>query len=261
MKRQVKLKTLSTIIGLIFLILLSYAVFATPQGPGQVIVGTPQRRNSSGTDNTTGGFVVQAQAGNVTLLTINSTRITSRWQGYYGNITGTITLDDAFNNTIYNWLLVSPVGEIYASNGSASGAVTWSNIFCFNYTNNLSEGQNRVQRFNGTALESMIGASDGDRDNVNATFNATFTGSFQVGGTTISSTSGCRQATLFVSDNYQTSRFVEVLLSDNDSIVFTSLLEQDQTGFQGSPLDFEMIVGENGDLTAATNYYFFVELS
>ena len=259
-----KVKSLGSIIlpitVIIFLVVMGYAVFAAPQGPGQIIVGTPQRRTVA-LDNETGGTLIQAQAGNVTSLIINSTKLTLRWQGYYGNVTGAITLDDASNNTIYNWQLASPTGEIYASNGSASGAVTWSNIFCFNYTNNLSEGQNRVQRFNGTALESMIGAATSDRDSVNGTFNATFTGTFQVASTTISSTSGCRQVTLFVSDAYQTSKFVEVLLSDNDSIVFTSLLEQDQTGFQGSPLDFEMIVGENGDLTAATNYYFFVELA
>ena len=256
-----KTKTLSAIVVLIALLTLSYEVFAAPQGAGQVIKGTPDRRSGAGLDNATGGTIIQAQAGNVTSLIINSTRLTSRWQGYYGNITGTITLDDAFNNTLYNWQLASPQGEIYASNGSATGAVTWGNIFCFNYTNNLSNGNGMIQRFNGTALESMIGSTTGDRDNVNGTFNASFTGSFAVGATSISSTSGCKQTTLFVSDLYQTTKFVEVLLSDNDSIVFTSLLEQDQTGFSGSTLDFEMIVGENGDVTAATNYYFFVELS
>jgi hypothetical protein len=39
------------------------------------------------------------------------------------------------------------------------------------------------------------------------------------------------------------------------------LLEQDATGFSGSTLDFQMIVGENGDTEEATNYYFYVELS
>ena len=258
-----KARTLSTIVAVIGLVLLSYAVFAVPEGPGQVTKGSNERRSGAGTDNATAGTAVQAQAGNVTALNINSTRITSRWQGYYGNVTGAITLDDAGNNTLYDWQIASPQGEIYASNGSASGAVTWADIFCFNYTNNLTAGQNRVQRFNGTALESMIGASVSDRDSLNGTFNGTFTGSFSVGSTTISSTSGCRQVTLFVNDVYQTTDFVEVLLSDNNSIVFTALLEQDADGFQSgsATLDFELIVGENGDSTDAMNYYFFVELT
>ena len=256
-----KTKTLSAIAAVVLLAALAYAglVQAAPQGPGTVKIGTPERR-TGGIDPTT-GTTVQAQAGNVTSLVINSTKLTSRWQGYYGNITGTITLDDAVNNTLYNWQLATPQGEVYASNGSASGAVTWASVFCFNYTNNLSAGQSNVQRFNGSDLERMIGSSIGDQDSVNNTFNASFTGSFQVGSTTINSASGCREVTLFVNDAHQTARFTEVLLSDNDSIVFTSLIENSQTGFSGSPLDFEMIVGENGDTVAATNYYFFVELS
>lgn len=260
-----KARMLSVIVAVIVLVILSYPVLAQPEGPGQIIRGSNERRGQSGTDNATGGTIVQAQAGNVTALTINSTKITSRWQGYYGNVTGEITLDDAFNSTLYNWQLASPQGEIYASNGSATGAVTWANVFCFNYSNNRSEGQPIVQRFNGTDLEQMIGAnvSNGDRDSVNGTFNATFTGSFAVGSTTIDNTDSCRQVTLFVNDVHQTTDFVEVLLTDNNSIIFTALLEQDADGFQtgAATLDFELIVGENGDITTATNYYFFVELT
>ena len=256
-------KTSSVITGLLIFVFLSIAVFAVPGGPGTTQIGTPDRRsvgldNTTGGTNATGGKLVQAQAGNVTALNINSTRLTSRWQGYYGNVSGVITLDDASNNTLYNWQLASAQGEIYAANDSV---VVWANIFCFNYTNNLSGGQPTVQRFNGTDLERTIGSNIYDRDSVNATFNASFTGSFQVGSTTINSQSGCRQSTLNVNDQYQTSKFVEVLLTDNNSIVYTALLEQKQTGFSGSALDFEMLVGENGDTVAATNYYFFVELS
>ena len=250
----------NVIMLLMAFLILNYVVFATPTGPSTVQKGTPERRNIS-IDNATGGTLVQAQAGNVTALNINSTTLTRRWQGYFGNVTGTITLDDALNNTLYDWKLASPQGEVYASNGSDSATVTWTNVFCFNYTNNLSAGQTNVQRFNGTDVERMIGANISERDSLNGTFNASFAGSFSVGSTSITSTSGCRQTTLFVNDNYQTSKFVEVLLTDNDSIIFTSLLEQDATGFSGSTLDFEMIVGDNGDDSAATNYYFFVELT
>lgn len=250
---------LAIILLLITLVLISYTAFAEPLGPSNFTLGSPDRR-VTGID-TNSGTAVQAQAGNVTALNINSTRLTRRWQGYYGNITGTITLDDASNNTLFSWQLLSPQGEIYASNGSASGAVTWSNVFCFNYSNNKTDGQAIVQRFNGTDLERTLGANPTDSDSVNRTFNATYTGVFEVGTLTISSASSCRQTTLFVNDAYQTSRFVEVLLTDNDSIIYTALLEQDATGFSGSTLDFEMIVGENGDSAAATNYYFFVELS
>ena len=254
-----KTKTLSALIFLFVITLLSYAALAVPQGP-EKIQRTNDFRRTSGLDNGT-GVTIFAQAGNVTSLNITSVRLTNRWQGYYGNVTGAITLDDGNNNTLYDWQLASPVGEIYASNGSIGGAVTWSNIFCFNYTNNLSEGQAIVQSFNGSDLEGSIGATIADHDSVNATFNQTYTGSFQVGGITIGAANACRQVSLYVNDAYQSTKFKEVLLTDNASIVYTALLEQDQTGFQGGPVDFEMIVGENGEVPAATPYYFFVELS
>ena len=255
-----KMKTKS-FIGFLFcliILVLSYSVFAAPLGPQQILQATPQRR-SSGLD-TSGGTSIQGQAGNLTSVNISSLALTKRWQGYFGNVTGTITLDDTNGNTIYNWQLLNPQGEVYVANGSASGAVTWTNVFCFNYTNNKTNGP-VVQRFNGTDLERTIGSNIYDRDSVNSTFNDTFTGTFTVGSTTITATSGCRQTTLFVSDAYQQTDFVEVLLTDNDSIIYTALLESDTTGFESAPVDFEAIVGENGDTVAATTYYFFVELA
>ena len=121
-----KAKTFSVILSLAahlaISIFLGTSSFAAPQGPGKINRGTPDHRSGAGTDNETGGAIVQTQSGNMTSLGINSTKITLRWQGFYGNVTGTITLDDASNNTLYNWQLASPQGEIYASNGSTSGA-------------------------------------------------------------------------------------------------------------------------------------------
>ncbi len=254
------MKKSSVILGAIILVMLSYAAFAAPTGPGTLTKGANDRRTTA-IDNSTGGTRIQAQAGNVTALFINSTRLTQRWQGYYGNITGQITLDDTNNNTLYDWQLLSPRGEIYASNGTEGGTVTWANVFCFNYTNNLSEGQTRVQLFNGTDVERSIGANAYDHDSINSTFNSTFADTFQVGGITIDSASSCRMTHLYVNDLAQQTRYTEVLLSDNQSLIYTAILEQDQTGFQGAAVDFEMIVGENGDTAAAQYYYFFVELT
>jgi hypothetical protein len=234
------------------LLLLSLA-HADPQGPTQITRGQSERAPSSPPTQ------VQAEAGNVTSLQIIATKITSRWQGFYGNVTGNITLADSSSNAMYNWIETAPRGEIYAVNGSATPV--WDDVFCFNFTNNLSAGQNVVQRFNGTDLERTLGLNPTDADGVDETFNRTFTGSFQVAGNTISSTSGCRTVALNVNGGYQEQRFQEVLLTDNNSIIYTAIMENSETGFQGAPTDFQMIVGENGDTAAPTNYYFYVELT
>jgi hypothetical protein len=250
---EVKVSMLGLVLLILALALTSALVFADPQGPTGISEGADERRS----DNSP--VVVQAQAGNVTSLTINATRITNRWQGYYGNVTGTITLDDAGNNTLYEWNLASPKGEIYAVNDSV--IPTWSDVYCFNFSNNKSAGEPIVQRFNGSDLENALGMNPDDNDGVDETFNLTFTGTFQVGLSTIDSSSGCSSVSLHVSDSYDQLKFNETMLTDNNSIIFTTILEDDATGFQGSTLDFQMIVGENGDTINPTNYYFYVELT
>ena len=71
-----------------------------------------------------------AEAGNVTEITMNFTSVTQSWAGFFGNITGMLTLDDAQNYTFYDWVIHEPRGEIYASERSD---VQWANITCFDF--------------------------------------------------------------------------------------------------------------------------------
>ena len=96
-----------------------------PQGPDELNVGTPTRKTDPGVKTDT-----KAWAGNVTGLNISAQSITQAWQGYFGNVTGIITLDDSYNRTLYDWTLADPEGEVYAANDT----VTWTNIQCFNFT-------------------------------------------------------------------------------------------------------------------------------
>jgi hypothetical protein len=238
------------IILVIALALLSLKVLAAdPTGPESIERGADERRP------TADPIAVQAQAGNVTALTINATKITSRWQGYYGNITGTITLDDANNATMYSWEIASPQGEIYAVNDSTTP--TWGDIVCFNFSKTSAE-----QNVTLSGLQDSLGMNSTDADTVNKTFNHTFKGSLTVGSVTLTEGDGCQVVSLNVEDKYDAAKFNETILTDNTTkIIYTALLEQDATGFQGSNLDFQMIVGENGDTTEATSYYFYVELT
>jgi len=97
---------LLTIVLSIFLFALVSAV--EPFG-ANVVNLTSSRMNASAAGNTT------AIAGNVTELAISGYSITQSWQGYFGNVTGTIMLADNSDNVMYNWSLASPEGEIYAS--------------------------------------------------------------------------------------------------------------------------------------------------
>lgn len=250
---RMKTKTLNSIAALIaILVLLSFAVLAVPQGPTGIKEGTDERRAVS---DSTEGTLKQAQAGNMTALILNSTRITSRWQGYYGNVTGEITLDDASNNSLYSWELITPQGEIYAVNHSTTP--TWTEVACFNFTD---DSQNVTL----TELEDSLGITDQyDKEGVNETFNITYTDSFNVGSTAVSGTD-CKIAGLFVNSAYDSLSFNETILHQNRSgemVIYVSFVENSAAGFSGAPLDFQMIVGEDGDEDTAKNYYFYIELS
>ncbi len=194
---------------------------------------------------------VPAQAGNVTELNIFGYSTTQSWQGYFGNVSGTIQLADANGNVMYNWSQVNAEGEVYAVNQST---VSWSSIECFNFTS--------TTELNVTGLESAYNIAPDDVDGVDETFNLNNHPAFAVG--TISFSSGeCKNTKLF--NNAGVGTFDEVLLYDstNDIPVFASILSDDTTGFNDASTDFEMLVledGHNGD-SSTTTYYFYIELN
>lgn len=264
--------------SLIFIIvLLTTLVLAEPNGPDTITVAGSGRHT-----NESGAVRVDAAAGNVTALVISQVRSSQAWQGYYGNITGTIVLDDANNQTLYDWSLPSPTGEVYASN---STIVTWGNIFCLNISSNRNSsgpagssaspgGSNNIAAFNGSQIELLYGINVTDKDGLNETFNDSYVSStgFRVGAITIDTTDGCSAAHPYTTEAYSYDHvtgtgWIELLLTDNISFVFTSLVRESANGFQtGSTdtYDFQMLVLENGhsgwDVTT-TPYYFFVELA
>jgi len=197
---------------------------------------------------------VPAQAGNVTQLNIFGYTTTQSWQGYYGNVTGTIILADSNDKALYNWSLAAPEGEVYASvNGS--GEIDWGNIACFDLEGNHE------------ALETRYNISTDDVDGVNETFKAVNGHDpFYTAGTFFD-TGTCASTQIFDSSGQgNDNNFEEVLLTDASSatqVIFASLLEEeDIAGFDGEYYDFEMLVLENGHgtNTETTPYYFYVEL-
>ncbi len=225
-------------------------IFAAPLGPSNITI-FPSETFS---DNLSPKLVT-AQAGNVTQLLINDTRVTSRWQGYYGNVTGNVILSDASNSTLYKWNLV-PSGEVYAANSSS---IDWASVKCVNFSSNLSDGYS----FNLSGLERFYSAGSSDVDGIDETFNDTYVNStgFMVGSIQIETSKKCPLTYTFINSAYQTASYPEVILTDNTSIIYTTLLERSITGFNGRRSDFQMLVAENGNDPAPTNYYFYIEVS
>jgi hypothetical protein len=224
-----------------------------PEGPTMLNIENTSRREPAAAST------IEALAGNVTQLSIVGNTVTQTWQAYYGNVSGSITLDDALNNTIYNWAVASPQGEIYASEAPIS--FVYGNIFCYDF--NMSDAG--YSDFNTLAeYEALLGLESDDADGIDETFaESADYDDFYVASGYINST--CPTTQMYnQSEQKDPSTFQEVLLYDNTSnrMVYTALLEQDALGFNDQQWDFEMIVGENGHDgdTTTTTYYFYVEL-
>jgi len=202
-----------------------------------------------------------AIAGNVTELAISGYSVTQSWQGYFGNVTGTIMLADNSDNVMYNWSLASPEGEIYAS---TNDSILWANIKCLE--------DERGTYFEG--LEAEFGIASDDVDGVNETFSIGGTHENGFGLThdlfytnNIQFSAGtCASTHIFAANQNATdSTFQEVLMYETStaSIIFASILDEESPlGFDGRAHDFEMLVLEDGHLTntATTTYFFWVEL-
>jgi hypothetical protein len=246
--------SITIFIALIILIILGGIVLSTPSTPNYINTGIPETRPIG-----TSGITIEADAGNITELTIEGTRITNYWQGYYGNVTGVITLDDADNFTLFEWSLGTIEGEIYAANATVSD---WSTVRCINlsadYPGYNCTGQSE-ECLNITEIENAYGMIATDNDGVDETFNGTL-GSITIGTITLNN---CPMVNLYVNDSSQSTYYWnETMLTINNSetIIYAGIINEDGWAFNNVTRDFQMIVGENKE-SGASSYYFYAELS
>jgi hypothetical protein len=255
---------LAWIILIIFFYLL-LNVAAEPFGASTVTPGRNERAPND-TPQSHG-----AQAGNVTEIIISGYSITQSWQGYFGNVTGTLMLADASDNVMYNWSEQSPAGEIFASTNST---IMWNSVMCFNFTADGTgaddSGQVGNTSFYGTnksQLETIFNINESDVDGIDETFTLIGAGThdeFFVASHEFED--GECQSTRIFSDagKGEDNKFEEILLYEyqTGSTIFTTLLEQDLTGFDSGSHDFQMIVPEDGHDAdvETTEYFFFLEI-
>jgi hypothetical protein len=181
-----------------------------------------------------------AEAGNVTYLDINGTSATELWQGYFGTVSGGITLADANGDSFYDWNVINGVGEVLATR---SIVVDWSLINCSNQTQIYQE-------------EELLNIPNESNNGVNDTYLMTNHPEFEVGGRYISN---CR-ATKTNNATEEKSRFWNVLLSSNSTnTVYVALLDNDQVGFNGSIIDFQLLVPVDR-ITGIATYNMYLEI-
>ncbi|MCK4670722.1 MAG: hypothetical protein KAT43_05975 [Nanoarchaeota archaeon] len=191
---------------------------------------------TGGTTNATGGYIANRD------LLVQSQ--TNAWQGYYGQITGNLSLADASGDVMYAWTSVTIEGEVFASR---SNSVVWTSIAAYNGTG--------VNMSNCTVEETITGTGS---DRVNKTFTAG-TGpraSTNIANQVIAVNSACATET-YVSGAQVSDVWEEYILTDGTNYVWASEINDSGTAFDGNTEDFQLIVPAN---TTTLTYYLYVEL-
>ena len=231
---------------ILFISLVTFAL------PSLVLAISPSGASLTSISNETGSLDPagshSAIAGNLTLVNVASTVTTQTWQGYFGNVTGTVQLADGSDNVMYNWSLASPEGEIYAS---VNNSVNWVGTQCYNNTTFTSN------------LELEYNIANNDVDGIDETFSLQDHDAFYVNNVLIN-TNTCMSTRIYGDTGAGVNaEFEEVLLKGgSNETIFASILEENMLGFDSASHDFQMIVledGHNAD-TSTRPYYLFVEL-
>jgi hypothetical protein len=252
MKNRKKLVEVFLILAIglsIFLLIRVQA--ADPVGPDSIDI------ISNVTKNTTSPKMINISGGRIGTFDINATIQNPRWKAFIGNVTGRFTLTDPEGATVFDWTISSITGRIYATANST--ALSWGSINCSNVTS--LEWEN--VKFNHTRAD----------DNITVTFNATINSTddnltvsgshnpFYVGNRYMPA-STCPTLNTYESSNPQDTDFEEVALYDGGNMIYATLLEDNEPGYNGYKYDFQMIVPEIGlsDFGGATAYYIYVEI-
>jgi hypothetical protein len=190
-----------------------------------------------------GVSTANAQAGNVTQLDIDQTRITDIWQGFFGSVSGQIVLENSAGANFYDWTLAAITGEVYATRNTVTD---WTGINCSNSTHWEEE-------------ETELNIISASVDGINETYSAYSHPSFQV-GTKQFATNVCPSVRPF-NGTASASQFYNVMLNSNaTNSVYTVILAENQNAFDNSTADFEVLVPADRTSGLAT-YYFYVELN
>jgi len=208
------------------------------------------------TKNTSGAQMINISGGRIANVDVNATIQNPRWKAFVGNVTGKFTLMDPEGATVFDWTISSITGRIYAT--ANQSAISWGTVNCSNVTS--LEWENA--KFNHTRADDNITITF--NATFNATTNATVSGShnpFYVGGIYIIQNT-CPTLNTYEASGPQDQDFEEVALYDGSNIIYASILEDDEAGYNGETFDFQMIVPEIGlpGYSSSTAYYIYVEI-
>ncbi len=215
---------LALLIGMFAVSLASFAS-AAPVG-GSVSTGTSERMADSSAGQ------VSLTGGNVTEVNVTGYSSTSRWGGFYGEISGGIRLADSSSNVFYEWT-VSNVTDavVYAANDTVS---SWASVAAATVSD----------------MPSYLQAAASDN------FTNTFTASEAFTSPSLSVASVPYTSTW---QNGAQGSLKTYALKEGSTLIWAGKAIADTNSFKGGSdtVDYQILAPAN---SGETTYYFYVEL-
>ncbi|HEY9204395.1 MAG TPA: hypothetical protein VIO58_00610 [Candidatus Methanoperedens sp.] len=204
---------------------------------------TPTNVTNATFSNTSGSM--EARGGNITNVDFtNVLSQTSKWQGYYGNVTGEIMLGTTSTAKMYNWTVSTIAGEVFATQASTMNYTAWEDL-------GPRTGAQIDTDFNFLAADSDSGTNTFTR--ASPVINAS--------GNMIPATANSAARTYNATGNITWWTIAMARSSAAESnYVFAGVISNDGEAYDGTTKDFQMIVPENQE-TGVDTYYFYVELT
>lgn len=266
------------VILIIFLAGLMFAI-AEPEAPTNILNFSSTAHQNATPYQMTGGGA--AEAGNVSYINITAVGPTKTWAAYYGNVTGTLVLENSNSQAVYQWAVSSPGGKVIATENVVTD---WTNLYCWNWTPSVAGNGLTSSEF-----DAHWNISGPDIDNITNTFDPgyrydNFTivhkkfdaadvngndgeDNFLCPAIQLNNETGVAPVT---NSNHQyeeiiLARTAQLVGGDDftaDDLIYVALIERTAAGFTGEQIDFEIIVpnDQHADASSATPYYFYVEL-
>lgn len=194
-----------------------------------VITTGPGERSSSSTLNAS----FDVTGGNETSENITGTAVTSRWTGFYGNLSGNVVLGDATRSVFRAWNVHKfKDGVVYAANDSVGD---WSST--------------NIQPATTTDLPGYL--IQPATDNFTNTFTDTKT--FSSASLNVKNTYYTRSLNNTRGESFYTYALKS---TSDDALVFAGIAEDDANSFKGSTVDYQLIAPAQEN----TTYEFYLEL-
>ncbi len=190
---------------------------------------TQPLREGQNSSQSAGGYITQIDL-------YQQTNQTQNWQGYFGNVSGTISLSGSNGTEMYNWTVNVTNRSIYAIDNDTFTA--WDTLFEANITalDEIWFGSEVMP----DTIKNTYKVGDGNRTFVDTSINASH----------VHTTNG------FV-DHVIQSVATNATVTKGE-VLWAAVVEEPKLNYKGGYSNYELLVPVNG--TSPNVYYFYMEL-